>query len=52
MRFGIGVNTDPHVGGSRPTVLADARANSADRVQSAEEVEAPEPTKRTQELPQ
>ena len=42
----------PHAGGSRPTVLADARANSADRGQGAEEAEAPEPIKRTQELPQ
>ena len=42
----------PHTGGSWPTVLVDARANSADRGQGAEEAEAPEPIKRTQELPQ
>ena len=42
----------PHAGGSWPTVLVDARANSADRGQGAEEAEAPEPIKRTQELPQ
>ena len=38
--------------GHLATVLADARANSADRGQGAEEAEAPEPIKRTQELPQ
>jgi len=42
----------PHTGGSWPTVRVDARANSADRGQGAEEAEAPEPIKRTQELPQ
>jgi RNA polymerase sigma factor (sigma-70 family) len=42
----------PHAGRSGPTVLTDARANSADRGQGAEEAEAPEPIKRTQELPQ
>jgi RNA polymerase primary sigma factor len=41
----------PHAGGSRPTVLVDTRANSADRGQGAEEAEAPEQIKRTQELP-
>src|SRR5262249_33053583 len=42
----------PHVGGRRPTVLGDTRANSADRGQGAEEAEAPEPIKRPQELSQ
>ena len=41
-----------HAGRSRPTLLADARANSADRGQGAEEAKAPEPIKRTQELHQ
>ena len=52
MRFGLGMKQRPHTGGSWPTVRVDARANSADRGQSAEEAEASEPIKRTQELPQ
>ena len=42
----------PHAGRSRPAILGDARAHPADRGQGAEEAEAPEPIKRTQELPQ
>ena len=37
MRFGIGMNSDHTLGGSRPTVLGDARANSADRGQGTAE---------------
>ena len=52
MRFGIGMNTDHTLEEVGQQFSADARANSADRGQGAEEAEAPEPIKRTQELPQ
>ncbi len=41
----------PHAGGSRPTVLSDARANSANRGQSTAKAQAPEPIKDAQKLP-
>lgn len=41
----------PHAGGSRQTVLVDARAHSADRGQGTAEAEAAEPIKGAQELP-
>ena len=40
----------PHLGGGRQTVLADARANSADRGQGTAEAQAPKPIKGAQEL--
>ena len=40
----------PHAGGSRPTVLGDARANSADRGQGTPQAQAPEPIKGPQKL--
>ena len=42
----------PRAGGGRPTVYGDARVYPADRGQGAAEAQAPEPIKRTQELPQ
>jgi hypothetical protein len=41
----------PHAGGSWPTVLGDARANSADRGQGTAETQTPEPIKDPQNLP-
>jgi RNA polymerase primary sigma factor len=41
----------PHTGGGRPTVLGDARANSADRGQSTTETQTSKPIKSPQKLP-
>ena len=51
MRFGIGMNTRPYAGRSRPAVLGDPRAHPPDRGEGTAEAQAPEPIKDTQELP-
>ena len=51
MRFGIGVNKEPHAGRGRPAVLGHTRAHPPDRGQGSKEAEAPEPVKDSQKLP-
>ena len=52
MRFGLGMNSDHTLGGSRPTVFGDARADTPDRGQGTPESSSiPSPIEGAQNLP-